>query len=75
MYKALNILGSVGWRINGPVLTAAQAAWDAGGSYAGLPTRDIPLPLVEPRLPQRFRSVNTPNQLVAHVSNRYLIDF
>lgn len=60
VYKALNVLGNLGWCINVPVLDVAQRAWERGGEIAGLPTRNV-LPTMEmPALPNCFRTAATP---------------
>lgn len=75
VYKALNVLGNLGWRINVPVLEVAQLAWERGGEIAGLPTRNVLATAEMPALPNRFRTAATPtpgfrrsaNQLTAQV--------
>lgn len=45
LFKSLNVLGEVPWRINHVVWKNARAAWEKGGGIAALPSRsDIPYP-------------------------------
>jgi DNA-directed RNA polymerase len=75
VYRALNVLGNLGWRINQPVLDVAEAAWARGGDYAGLPSRIVASEVPLPEPPYRFRTAATPqphrqrqaNQLTAQV--------
>lgn len=75
VYKALNVLGNLGWRINVPVLEAAEEAWARGGNFAGLPSRVVAQDVPPPALSHRFRTAATPvpyrareaNQLTAQV--------
>ena len=75
VYRALNVLGNLGWRINTPVLEVAEAAWARGGDFAGLPSRIVQLEAPPPALPYRFRIAASPqphrqrqaNQLSAQV--------
>jgi DNA-directed RNA polymerase len=40
LYKSLDVLGQVPWRINEMVYKNAKEAWDKGGGMAGLPSRE-----------------------------------
>jgi DNA-directed RNA polymerase len=75
VYRALNVLGNLGWCINTPVLAVAEAAWARGGDFAGLPSRIVQPSVPPPALPYRFRIAANPqpfrqrqaNQLTAQV--------
>ncbi len=50
VYRAVNNIQGVPWRINRRVLEVMRAVWDGGGSLGGLPRRDdLPIP---PRPPE-----------------------
>lgn len=76
VYRALNVLGNLGWCINAPVLEVAEAAWGRGGDFAGLPSRIVQPSVPPPAVPYRFRIAANPqplrqrqaNQLTAQVS-------
>jgi DNA-directed RNA polymerase len=82
VYRALNVLGNLGWCINNPVLDVAEAAWAHGGDFAGLPSRIVQLDVPPPALPYRFRTAASPqphrqrqaNQLTAQVCLTMVID-
>lgn len=65
VYKALDILGSTPWLINGFVLDVVQEAWDRGGGILDLPSRtdlEIPVPPAsfpedDPQAQRRFKSL------------------
>ena len=48
IYRALNALGNVPWKINAPVADVVEQVWELcreGGGLAGLPPREVtPLP-------------------------------
>lgn len=45
VFKALDVLGSMKWRVNRPILDVVENIWSAGGGIAGLIDReDIPVP-------------------------------
>lgn len=75
VYRALNVLGNLGWCINNPVLEVAEAAWGRGGDFAGLPSRIVQPSVPPPAVPYRFRIAANPqpfrqrqaNQLTAQV--------
>ena len=75
VYRALNVLGNLGWCINNPVLEVAEAAWGRGGDFAGLPSRNVQPSVPPPAVPYRFRIAANPqpfrqrqaNQLTAQV--------
>lgn len=46
VYRGLNVLASTPWRIDGKVLAASRALWDAGGHVAALPRRES-VPIAE----------------------------
>lgn len=39
MYRVLNFLGSIPWRINKNVLRVVESIWDEGGDVGALPKR------------------------------------
>ena len=46
IYKSVNNLGSVAWRVNGKQLVHLNREWDDGGNSGGLPPRDNrPMPI------------------------------
>ena len=49
VYRGLNVLSAVPWRINGRVLSVIDALWEAGGGVADLPSlTDVPVPAIPP---------------------------
>lgn len=65
VYKALDVIQEVGWRVNGRVLDVAMSIWDSDLGLAGLPVKEPePLPPYAPdnaepeviRLAKRARS-------------------
>lgn len=47
VYRAVNLAQRTPWRVNADVLQVLETAWDEGGGFAGVPTRD------EPSFPER----------------------
>ena len=50
VYRGLNFLSSIPWRINARILHAVETLWARGGGVAKLPSQtDFPLPLPQPQ--------------------------
>lgn len=70
VYAALDVLGQVPWRINGPVHAAVEAAWAAGGGVCDLPSAaDLP-PVPPPRAVRFWPAPKRGGQLLLTVRAR-----
>ena len=70
VYKGLNYLSAIPWRINSKVLEVVEQIWERGGGVAELPSlADVPLPTVPTRRSRSGRPGNsqtTPTSPLRH---------
>ena len=72
IYAALNVIGETGWRINGPVLEAVEAAQAARLQVGDLPPQDDQ-PLLRAAPPRRYMTRRAGGMLIAEVRRSQML--